>query len=80
MTHRQSHGQIKAFKVSFWSPQENERRVEVISPSSFVAPVNLSNFTALRGDRIVASVIAENDKGASPSSSVVVRLNWTGTS
>lgn len=80
MTHRQSHGQIKAYRATFWSPEENEQHSEIVSGSSFVAPVNLSNFAALRGDRIVASVIAENDDGASPSSSIVIPLNWTGTS
>lgn len=79
MTHRQSHGQIKAYKVTFWSPEENEQHSETVSPSSFAAPVNLSHFAALRGDRIVASVVAENNKGASPSSRVIIPLNWTGT-
>lgn len=78
MTHRQSHGRIKAYKVTFWSPEENEQHREIVAPSSFAAPVNLSHF--LRGDRIVASVVAENDNGASPSSSVVIPLNWTGAS
>lgn len=80
MTHRQSHGPIKAYKVSFWSPEENVQHSEIVSPSSFATPVNLSHFAALRGDWIVASVIAENDEGPSPSSSVVIPLNSTGTS
>lgn len=80
MTHRQSHGQIRAYKVTFWSPEENEQHSEVILPSSFAAPVNLSHFAAFSGDRIVASVIAENMGGASPPSSVLIPLNWTGTS
>lgn len=80
MTHRQSHGQIRAYKVTFWSPEENEQHSEVILPNSFAAPVNLSHFAAFSGDRIVASVIAENMGGASPPSSVLIPLNWTGTS
>lgn len=78
MTPRQSHGQIKTYKVTFWSPEENEQHSEIVLPSSVAAPVNLSHFAALKSDRIVASLIAENDDGASPSSSVVIPLNWTG--
>ncbi|XP_075875630.1 LIF receptor subunit alpha a [Nelusetta ayraudi] len=77
MTHRQSHGQIRAYKVTFWSPEENEQHSEVILPNSFAAPVNLSHFATFSGDRIVASVIAENMGGASPPSSVLIPLNWT---
>lgn len=78
LTHRQSHGQIRAYEVTFWSHEENQQHSEIVSPNSFAASVNLSHFASFYGDRIIASVIAKNKDGESQPSSVLIPLRFTG--
>lgn len=78
LTHRQSHGQITAYEVTFWSHEENQQHSEIVSPNSFAASVNLSHFASFYGDSIIASVIAKNKDGESKPSSVLIPLQFTG--
>lgn len=79
LTHRQSHGQITAYEVTFWNHKENRQHSEIVSPNSFAASVNLSHFASFHGDRIIASVIAKNEEWESQPSSVLIPLQFTGT-
>lgn len=75
---RQSHGRLTGYKVTFRSSKGNLQH-RSFSPDTSTAPFNLSHMAALGTDKIEATVIAENEDGASLPSRVLIPLCWTGT-
>ncbi|XP_051279446.1 LIF receptor subunit alpha a [Dicentrarchus labrax] len=77
LTRRQSRGQITGYKVTFWSPEENQQHTEMFSPDTTAAPINLTQFATFSGNKIKATVIAENNEGESQPASVLIPLRLT---
>uniref|UniRef100_A0A8C6ULQ7 Uncharacterized protein n=1 Tax=Neogobius melanostomus TaxID=47308 RepID=A0A8C6ULQ7_9GOBI len=61
---RQSHGPIVSYEVSLWSPDDNTRHTQILSPDTFTMPV-------------IARVVAKNPVGLSPPASVVLPQHVT---
>ncbi|XP_010731489.2 LIF receptor subunit alpha a [Larimichthys crocea] len=74
LTHRQNHGQITAYEVTFWSPGETLQHTDVFSPDTSVAPINLTKIAAFESGKVIATVIAKNNAGASQPANIPLRL------
>ncbi|XP_054466937.1 LIF receptor subunit alpha a [Anoplopoma fimbria] len=78
LTRGQSHGQIKAYEVTLWSPEENLLLPQLLSPDTFALPFNLTqNATLGGGNKVTATVIAKNAAGVSQPASVHIPLRLT---
>lgn len=74
MTHRQTHGQITAYEVTFWSPDETLQHTDIFLPNASAAPINLTKIATFNSGKVIATVIAKNNAGASQPASVPLRL------
>ncbi|KAG8011787.1 Leukemia inhibitory factor receptor [Nibea albiflora] len=74
LTHRQSHGQITAYEVTFWSPGETLQHTDIFSPDTSAAPINLTKIAAFKSGKVIATVIANNNAGASQPANIPLRL------
>ncbi|XP_069563838.1 LIF receptor subunit alpha a [Brachyistius frenatus] len=75
LTRRQSRGQIKAYEVTLWNPEENLQHTEILSADTHAVLVNLTQMASFSSDsKVIATVIAKNIKGTSQPASVGLRL------
>ncbi|KAM9360915.1 LIF receptor subunit alpha a [Symphorus nematophorus] len=77
LTRRQSHGQLTGYEVTLWSPEENLQHTDIFSADTSAVPIDLSRIAAISSDKVIATVVAKNNDGASQPASVIIPLQLT---